>query len=189
MSMLARFKLTVTAVSHHTVVWHSWLLNPLLLWRKGLLLTGKAWIVGIWRRQVADTRKCLLQTTCCRRSIMFCWCETVTWWFVFVCFFFSFVPGVSADHLCWESTGNGWMEVSHCLMKTCQLCDVCSFSRCAYTMSRFTRGVGGQIEWRVVILIWHTWKCSNNLLGVFHDQVWCDTDYTPPHHPPPKRAT
>lgn len=88
MSMLARFKLTVTAVSHHTVVWHSWLLNPLLLWRKGLLLTGKAWIVGIWRRQVADTRKCLLQTTCCRRSIVFCWCETVIWWFVFVCFFF-----------------------------------------------------------------------------------------------------
>lgn len=56
------------------------------------------------------------------------------------------MPGVSADRPCWESTGNEWLEVSHYLMKTCQLCDVCFSAGGAFTMSSLTWGVGGQIE-------------------------------------------
>lgn len=37
----------------------------------------------------------------------------------------------------------------------------------AYTMSSLTWSVGRQIEWGVVMLIWHTWKCSNNFLESF----------------------
>lgn len=133
---------------------------------KGFLRTRKAAIAGAWRRPVADVAKYLLHTTCRRRNIGFCWYEAVTWFCLFV---FSLMPGVSADHSCWGSTGErvAW-GVSLPYENMSVVWALLFSAGGAYTMNSFTWGVGGQTGWwGVVVLIWHTWKWSSNLLESF----------------------
>lgn len=107
---------------------------------KHLFLTRKAAVVGVWMRPMADVVKCLLPTTCNRRNSGSCWCEAVTWGFVWGflllfwgCFFFFSCLESQQTILAGDPQDSEWLEVSHYLMKMCRLCELYSFSRwCLY---------------------------------------------------------
>lgn len=126
---------------------------------RGFLLIRKTAIVGVWRRPVADVMKCLFHATCHRRNIGFCWCEAVTWVFLFVCFFSHAWSFSRPSLLRIPRKVSGW----RCLT-TLWKCVSCVSSALsaggAYTMNSFTWGVGGQTGWGVVMLIWHTWNAQ-----------------------------
>lgn len=108
----------------------------------------------------------LWQTACHRRNIGFCWCEAGAWLVVFFCFFsraWSFsrpsLLGIHRKVSSWRCFTTLWKHVI-CVSSTLS-------AGGAYTMNSFTSGVEGQTGWGVVMLIWHTWKCSSNLLESF----------------------